>query len=469
MALGVIAAAPSLVYLRGFTVDDALIPARYAANIARGLGYRFNPSGPSTDGVTPLGWAYVLAPFAAHGPLAALRAARVLGWLAWLGAAGALGAAVAAASPSRWRYLALVLLLGSAPLGAWASSGLETGLVVALCTWAAVLPARARWSSSSAAFAGAAAWLRPEMIAYAVVLGAGRARLAEDRRARAFACMLAVVPWCAAASIRWVVWGRPAPLAVLAKPSDLAHGLTYVVPAIWLTGAPLAVLAPLAWKKLALWPRTLIAGAFVHLATVALVGGDWMPLARLVCPVVPSLVLVDAHFLSLSSGALASKLRLIVALAGEVSLFIMRGPAAARVFADRAALIEAATPVLATAERVATIDVGWVGAATEAEIVDLAGATDPDIAALPGGHTSKAVSGAFLTQRQPDRLVFQLASCDPKAPGCEASAALAPYARATEQRLAVDPLIAPAYRSIWESPQGLPIRYVVLSKSYGRD
>src|SRR6266542_4593 len=121
MALGVIAAAPSLVYLRGFTVDDALIPARYAANIARGLGYRFNPSGPSTDGVTPLGWAYVLAPFAAHGPLAALRAARVLGWLAWLGAAGALGAAVAAASPSRWRYLALVLLLGSAPLGAWAS------------------------------------------------------------------------------------------------------------------------------------------------------------------------------------------------------------------------------------------------------------------------------------------------------------------------------------------------------------
>jgi hypothetical protein len=59
--LGVLAALPALTYLRGFTVDDALIPARYAANIAQGAGYRFNAQGPTSDGVTPLGFPYLLA------------------------------------------------------------------------------------------------------------------------------------------------------------------------------------------------------------------------------------------------------------------------------------------------------------------------------------------------------------------------------------------------------------------------
>jgi hypothetical protein len=268
--------------------------------------------------------------------------------------------------------------------------------------------------------------------------------------------MLALLPWCAAAAIRWSVWGRPAPLAVLAKPSDLAHGIAYVLPAITLTGAPLAVLAPLAFRKLPLWPRTLLAAAFVHLVVVTLVGGDWMPLARLVCPILPSLVLAHAHLLSLPEGALASKLRLGLALGGEVILVVLRGSAAARVLPDRLALIEAATPVLSAAKRVATIDVGWVGAATPAEIIDLAGATDADIAALPGGHTSKAISGALLMRREPDRLVFQAA------PGTDPSAEMPIFARIAEQRLAADPLIARAYQSIWQSPATLPIRYVVL-------
>ncbi|MBW2525334.1 MAG: hypothetical protein JRI23_14205, partial [Deltaproteobacteria bacterium] len=77
--LGLGAAVPMVIYLSGFTVDDALIGARYAANLAAGAGYRFNPGGPVTDGVTPLGWAVVLAPFASGGPLQALAAAKLLG------------------------------------------------------------------------------------------------------------------------------------------------------------------------------------------------------------------------------------------------------------------------------------------------------------------------------------------------------------------------------------------------------
>src|SRR5258706_15382082 len=106
--LGVLAAVPAAVYLRGFTVDDALIPARYAAHIARGLGYRFNAYGPSTDGVTPLGWAYLLALFAGRGPLAALQAARLMGAAAWLLAAGFIGTCVASLPGSRARFAALL-------------------------------------------------------------------------------------------------------------------------------------------------------------------------------------------------------------------------------------------------------------------------------------------------------------------------------------------------------------------------
>ena len=455
--LGVLAALPALVYLRGFTVDDALIPARYAANIAHGSGYRFNAGGPCTDGVTPLGFPYLFAPFADQGPLAALRAARVVGALAWLFAAGTLGAAIARLGGSPVRYAALLLVLFSAPLGAWAWSGLETGLVVALSTAVAVMPVR----SSNAPLAGAAlgicAWLRPEMIAFSLGLGAGRARMAESRRGKWLTASLVVAPWLAAAAVRWIVWGRPAPLAVFAKPSDITHGAMYVLPAILFTGAPLAALGPLAWSKLPGWPRTLVVGAFLHLAVLVLAGGDWMPLARLVCPILPPLVLAAAHIFSSRSSAWMTAIRLSIGCVAEMAVFAMRGPAASHVLRDRLALIDAAAPVLAGARAVATIDVGWVGSATNAEIVDLAGATDPEIAALPGGHTSKAVSGAFLAARGPDRLVFQI---DERS----ADDAIT-FTRATEARLFADPLVARTYVVIWRSPAVLPVRYIVLSPS----
>jgi hypothetical protein len=447
------AAVPALVYLWGFTVDDALIPARYATHVARGLGYRFNATGPSTDGVTPLGWPYLLAPFASEGPLAAFAASRVLGVMAWLGAAGALGSAVARVQGGPWRFAALLIVLFSPSLGAWASAGLETGVVIALSTVAAVLPAHAGFALTGAAVAGACAWLRPDMIAYALVLGWGRGLAADGPRRRAFCSVLAVFPWCLAASIRWLVWRRPAPLAVLSKPSDLAHGLVYVAGAFALSGGFVAALGPLAWRRLPPWPKFLGLAAIAHLIAVAIAGGDWMPFARLVAPVLPPLVLVTAHLLGGPGSLVFAKLRLALACAGEIAVFVLRGPAARRVVADRMALIDAARRPLTGALRVATVDVGWVGAATDADLIDLAGATDPEIAALPGGHTSKAVSGALLTGRGPSHVVFQLApaSGDRR------------YAREVETRLGTDPLVRRAYRVTWTSPATLPIQYEILT------
>jgi hypothetical protein len=145
----------------------------------------------------------------------------------------------------------------------------------------------------------------------------------------------------------------------------------------------------------------------------------------------------------------------------QIVLFALRGPAASHVLDDRRVLIDRSRSALAGAERVATVDIGWVGVATDAAIIDLAGVTDPEVAALPGGHTSKAISGAFLTNRRPDRLVFLLAPGSPSAPPV--------YARAVEQRLASDALVGPAFREIWRSPADLPIRYVMLAPTPSRE
>jgi hypothetical protein len=138
-------------------------------------------------------------------------------------------------------------------------------------------------------------------------------------------------------------------------------------------------------------------------------------------------------------------------------VLVLRGAASRRVLADRMALIDEARPVLAGAARVATLDVGWVGAASDASIVDLAGATDPEIASLPGGHTTKAISGPFLTGRTPDRLVFQIA------PRAGDLAGRPPLARGVEIALGRDPLVLRTYRVVWTSPDTLPIQYEIWS------
>ena len=79
-------------------------------------------------------------------------------------------------------------------------------------------------------------------------------------------------------------------------------------------------------------------GAAIHYAAIVWVGGDWMPLARLVAPVIPSLVLVSAHLLARASSAWALG-RLALACSWEVALLALRGPAASRVQGDRATLM----------------------------------------------------------------------------------------------------------------------------------
>ena len=60
-ALGAACALVPALAMWGFTVDDALISIRYARHLVEGVGYRFDAGGPSTDGVTPLPWPFLIA------------------------------------------------------------------------------------------------------------------------------------------------------------------------------------------------------------------------------------------------------------------------------------------------------------------------------------------------------------------------------------------------------------------------
>ena len=140
-----------------------------------------------------------------------------------------------------------------------------------------------------------------------------------------------------------------------------------------MTLVPLLLLAPVAVAR---QPRALaIPSPRSQVAAIIVVGGDWMPYARLMVPVVPSLVYAaalvsrDAH-----PAATAPLGRCPRPRRGARRTRRHGGPTGRR---GCAALVAAARPLLgsggAAALRFAALDVGWVSAATEADIVDLGG------------------------------------------------------------------------------------------------
>lgn len=410
---GLAALVPALV-MWGFTVDDALIPLRYAHHLAAGVGYRFSTRGPVTDGVTPLPWAPLLTTLATGDLVVALERVKVLGVAAWTAAGVVLGHALARRSRgdarARTHAAAALLVVALAfPIGAWAASGMETGAATALASLAAASFDRPR---RAAALGGLAACLRPELVVWAVVLAAGAALGREAPgpcRARAAARValvagLAAVPFAACAIARLVVFGRPAPLAVLAKPSDLHHGLAYAGAAFVASLTPLLACAPLALRRASALGKTLVLALGAHVLVVVAVGGDWMPYARLMVPVAPSIAIAFVELGRVAHPA-ASAARALAALAAGALLAATAAPLGRGVHRDRKELIARARPVLASSEVVASLDVGWVGAASHADVVDLAGLTDPAIAVLPGGHTSKLVDTSMLLERGVDTVV----------------------------------------------------------------
>lgn len=406
-ALALLAGVPISLALFGFTVDDALISIRVAQHLATGSGYRFNSGGPVVDAVTPLGWAHVLTLLYREDPWEMLLSARVFGLLAWWVALVLLGRRVAGVGETWRRWLPLLPLAVSAPLAVWSSSGMETGVVTLLAVLALSEQRSALW------FAGLAAAWRPELLGWALVLGLGRgwganAGFNESGVGR-FGLALGRVagPFIAVAFVRVLIFGQAAPLSAIAKPTDLQQGLFYAAHAFVWTGFPV-LLFTRQLQGLSPELRAIAVAGVSHFGFVGLVGGDWMALYRLVVPVLPGLVLVAAALLD-KARAWSVSIRLVFACALNTVLLVQLGPSSRRIAEQRAFLSEQAEPFLNFGGTVGTLDVGWVGAATQGTVFDFAGVTDPAVARLCCGHHAKKIDHHLLEVRGVDTLVLLLA------------------------------------------------------------
>jgi hypothetical protein len=469
-----------------FAIDDAFIGVRYARHLAAGAGYVWNVGGPRTDGVTPLPWAFLLAPMANAGALVVLQRAKLAGAVAWAVAAMAWGRAVGRASGPAWaKGVAVLLLAIDVPVAAHAVSGMETAFATALATLAVVAHRKPR---AAAVLAGLAATLRPELVVWAVVVSGGFANVARRRASLippdpllpqgekgeiatqrvpptpplpswerglggegrvAFVAALAVFPFALCALARFLAFGRLAPLSVLAKPSDLAHGLTYAGAAALFTLAPIVLASPVALRR-ERGPALVIAfAALAHFAVIVAVGGDWMPYARLAVPIVPSMLLAFV-LAAPHARPLASAVRVTLAVA--LGLYLLPGSVRTlrQAGGDRRAMIAGAPPVLASATRIAALDIGWVSAVSEATILDLAGVTDPEVATLPGGHTSKHIDASFLLAHDPDTVLFYSDAL----PATLADVTWDTFPRVVEARLARSDLFAQKFEPAAFVPLG---------------
>lgn len=471
--VGVAAAAILALSIFGFTVDDALIVGRYAHHLASGTGYRMNAGGPITDGVTPLGFAYLIAPFASGGAEAGLAAAKWIGLVAHLLGVAAVATTVARrggpftvwAGPTAW--------VVAAPAAAWAGAGLETGFVSGLVAVGLSLRVARRADALGIAFLAAAAGLRPELLPLALVLCGpstleGAARPPTEPRSEAFDASgddvqpgipatlgtspgwgtalrlgAALTPFLLVALLRASLFGVAAPLSSIAKRPDPTLGLSYAAASALLAGF-VGLVAPRALARADRYARFVWLAALVHLAAIAFAGGDWMPLSRLVVPALPVLALAVAELARVASPRWVL-LRLGLALAGEIFVWWTQGPKLDRVGRERAALIAEVAPQLEGARVIAALDVGWLGAAAPAaSIVDLAGVTDPEVARLPGSHTNKRLPEGFLEERRVELLLLQVPVDVPVAEPWTAT----PFVRGVERRLAAEPGAAERFQPV---------------------
>lgn len=288
--------------------DDAYISFRYARNLVRGLGLRYNPAeNPPLEGYSNFLWTLMAAPVLAFGgdPAAWMPAfsAACGACLLWLVYRRLLLQGVSIPSA----LLATLLLAVFPPFALWSSTGLET-MPFALLVFAAFDRLVLREAGPDA-IGGAALLILLSLIrvdgaawAVAVLLAALGARLLRNPR-QAWPLLPAALVWAAAyaaySAWRWTYFGTLVPSTVLAKSAldgpRLLRGLNYVVSYGLTFLTPLALIpgAVAALRLRRLWigvPTVVMAGMFP--AYSVLVTGDFMPMGRFLLPGMPFIALL---------------------------------------------------------------------------------------------------------------------------------------------------------------------------------
>lgn len=315
-----------------FLVDDAFITFRYARHLAEGHGLVWNlGESPPVEGFSNFLWVAWCAAFEALGvsTLAASRltsAACALA-LTWLVAQTVRRRTDNASHAASWTALAFAAL---PPIGVWATGGLETmpfALSVFGCFEALTRTRDEGESAGSRSWPAAGAWAAAAVLLRAdglVWIGCALVAAAAHHRARRtangelrYVTALAPIAWtaliaCAVAGA-YVAWrhsyfGEWAPNTARVKvhlgPQALERGAKYVGSlALAVLSIPLALggaLYVLRRDTTALASPALVFFA-LGAAYVALVGGDWMMMHRMLVPALP--------FAALGLGAWIASLR----------------------------------------------------------------------------------------------------------------------------------------------------------------
>jgi len=414
----------AVLYRRGY--DDPYITYRYAANLAAGYGFVYNPGVATLSTTAPL-FGLILAPVALIGWSVPL-VANLIGCLCH-----AAGGLALYRLGHLWRdpligaTAALLYLLFPLPL---TTLGSETLPAMALALWSFVAAVQGRqWLTGL--LTGMLVWLRPDGILvgpFALLIA-----LLTDRRWRDWrrwpwrAALLWGAIVVAGIGLAWLVYGAPLPSTLYAKQRqalipgsyDFVDRLLVTLtgylrqPFYWFVFAVSAVgMVAVWWRR---WWLVPIGWAFTYgLAyTVLGVAGYFWYVAPLLIGLAPAFglgirVLFDG--LSRIGGRRLALIGLAVALIGSavwLSGSVMRigQQIDQRLVVYRAAgeWLAAYTAPTAT---VATLEIGIVGYYAQRPMIDFAGLVQPDIAGQLGpGHYIAAASYA-IDRYRPDYLVL---------------------------------------------------------------
>lgn len=410
--------------------DDAYIGFRYARNAAHGEGLVFN-EGERVEGYTNFLWVVILAA-AGRAGLPIVATAR---FLSLVFAAGAIAAASAAAAagvrsstggtPGAARGAAFstaVILCASTPLAAWALSGTEIPLYTLLLACAILLILAHRRPVAVFGVLALLALVRPDGAVFYPLAAVLLIWRGERPSSVAAAGLLAG----AALVAPWVIWklsyyGNILPNTFYAKTGPvgllLANGIAYTAGfAAWQAWAPAAaVIACRQRPGLFAVPLSFI---LVHWAVVTVLGGDWMPMYRLLVPTIPAAAIIAGTFAGAGCPGGSRRRAAAIALTA-VFAAAAAAPGAAqygtlrreRVIVGAFAQVGRTLGAMLPAGTVIGCgSTGAVGFYSGLPIVDILGLTEPEIAhggkiaSRQPGHLKSL--GSHVLDRGPDLLLL---------------------------------------------------------------
>jgi arabinofuranosyltransferase len=460
-----------------FIADDAFISFRYARNVARGLGFVFNP-GDRVEGYSNFLLVALLAGLNRLG-VDIVTAGRICSMTAGTAMVFLTATLVRRIMPGRpWVDIGAAFLVAVNPFVAtWGASGLETTMFGALLLLTLNAFVGGGMTASRFARASVCALLlgatRPEgVVFYLVLVATFFARKHDDERPRPLALifpglLLYLLVGGAYFFWRWHYFGALLPNTYSAKSpfslDQLPIGAAYVGGFV---KNPFVVLSiPFAWLGVhAVWRRS---PAVVVLLGVLLLmvigeGGDGLPMYRFLVPAVPLLAALIAVGIAMFCDSRDFSMyvpTIVTASLVVLSLFPLHDEQYQIYLYQRDLEIprwSAAGAALArTLPRdavVAAVPVGALGWYSDLRVLDMLGLTDPVIARSPvdpavnwAGHQKH--NGKYVVARRPAAILLgNILVTDSPDPPHEALARITPAFFAREGDVLDQPEFGANYR-----------------------